>query len=66
MFVFGLSIAMRASKNLSPEDVAKFWPQHVPLLPNDFDDFAEWFANAADRCRERYPDGNDAALQAAE
>jgi hypothetical protein len=62
----GLALAISGSDGLASEDAVKYWPQDIPLLSADLDSFAKWIAKVAERWRERYPKGNDAALQAAE
>jgi hypothetical protein len=62
----GLTLAMNASKELTPAEAVKQWPEAMPLLSGDLDSFAEWIEDAAELWRKLHGEGNDAGLQAAE
>jgi hypothetical protein len=62
----GIAMAMKAMKRTSPEALVELWPPDMPLLSDDFDEFAQDIMDTAELWRKRYGNGNDAALQAAE
>jgi hypothetical protein len=60
----GLSMAMTASLELSSHDAAEKFPKDMPLMSDDVWAFCDWLYEFSTAFRERYGNGNDAALAA--
>jgi hypothetical protein len=65
LVVTGIAMAMSAIKRTSPEALVELWPPDMPLLSNDFDEFASDIMDTAELWRKRHGNGNDAALESA-
>jgi hypothetical protein len=62
----GLTLAMNASKELTPAEAVTQWPEAMPLLSEDINTFADWVIDFHAAWKAEHGVGNDAGLQAAE
>jgi hypothetical protein len=62
----GLTLAMNASKELTPAEAVKQWPEAMALLSDEVNTFADWLIDFHAAFQAKHGPGNDAGLQAAE